>query len=258
MADLILREWDGKRIRIRADRYVCLTDMAKASKKKFQDWFRLESAKSYLSALSAKAGIPALDLVQVTKGGAYPGTWGHPKVALRFAQWCSEEFAVQIDEWIDELLTTGTVSIASAPKVFSLDMAVRRDPMDWEQMFMASWITEAERLTKWKWTWKVMSSFINSTVYAYLPVDIATLLRSLRDSHDKTLKLHQFLQPEIRSIVFDHLNTVEDLMRAAKGNMSLFELLMSNYFGRYKLIESDNDQLSLFEVETKYLPISTS
>jgi phage anti-repressor protein len=148
--------------------------------------------------------------------------------------------------------------IASTEKVFTLEMAVRRDPMDWEQMFMPTWIAEAERLTGWKWTWKAMSHFINATVYAYLPVDVATLLRSLRNSQDKTLKLHQFLQPEIREIVFDHLNTVEDLMRAAKGNLSLFELLMSNYFGRYKLIESDKDQLTLFEIETKYLPISAN
>ena len=42
------------------------------------------------------------------------GTWGHPKVAIRFAQWCSDNFAVQVDIWIDQLLTSGKVVINSA------------------------------------------------------------------------------------------------------------------------------------------------
>jgi hypothetical protein len=57
-------------------------------------------------------------LVETWKGGnnlSKGGTWGHPKVAIRFAQWCSDDFAIQVDTWIDELLTTGQVTIAQAP-----------------------------------------------------------------------------------------------------------------------------------------------
>lgn len=260
---IVLRSFRENHIRIRPeDRYVCLTDMAKATGKLLADWTRLKKTESYLNTISAVMGIPITEMVQTIQGGTpeSQGTWGHPKVALRFAQWCSDEFAVQVDQWIDELLTTGSVSLHPGEKVYSLDMVVRRDPMEWERMFTPDWITEAERLTGWKWTWKPMSGFIMSTVYAYLPLDVVLELRKLNPYNEngkRVFKHHQFFQPEIREIVSTHLDKVETLMKGAKGNLSLFEMLMSNHFGRYKLIESDPDQIPLFEVETRYLPRKT-
>ena len=111
----IIKSWNKKTIRIREDRYVNLTDMAQSSGKFFADYSRLVSTKSYFKTLSSVMGIPITSLVQVIQGGKAQdqGTWGHPKVALRFAQWCSDEFAVQVDCWIDELLTTGKVELAA-------------------------------------------------------------------------------------------------------------------------------------------------
>ncbi|MCT7971176.1 KilA-N domain-containing protein [Laspinema olomoucense] len=116
----LIKSWNGKIIRIRGNRYVSLTDMAIACGKSLSHWTENKSTHSYLAALSTKTGIPAMAqnqdfqaLVEITKGGndlAQTGTWGHPKVAIRFAQWCSDEFAVQVDCWIDELLTTGVVA----------------------------------------------------------------------------------------------------------------------------------------------------
>lgn len=105
----IVRSYNGKTIRIREDKYACLTDMATAAGKKLNDWYRLKSAESYLATLSSITGIPAIELLEIGEGNQ--PTWGHPKVSIRFAQWCSDEFAVQVDFWIDELVTTGTVSI---------------------------------------------------------------------------------------------------------------------------------------------------
>lgn len=70
--------------------------MAQATNKKVNDWTRLESAKSYLVALSTSTGIPVDRLVNTKLDGANEdrGTWAHRKVAIRFAQWCSDEFAV--------------------------------------------------------------------------------------------------------------------------------------------------------------------
>jgi KilA-N domain len=84
--------------------------MATASGKRLSSWTQLDKANSYLQTLSAITGIPVINLLVVGEGNQ--PTWGHPKVALRFAQWCSDELAVQVDTWIDELLTTGSVSIA--------------------------------------------------------------------------------------------------------------------------------------------------
>ena len=85
----LIKNWNDRAIRIRSDRYVSLTDMAQASGKLFGHWNNLKSTKSYLQALESVIGIAITDLVQVSQGGdpQNQGTWGQPKVAIRFAQW---------------------------------------------------------------------------------------------------------------------------------------------------------------------------
>jgi phage antirepressor YoqD-like protein len=109
----LIKNWNDRAIRIRSDRYVSLTDMAQATGKRVNNWLRLDSTKSYLSALESVTHLRATDLLQVIQGGdsQKQGTWGHPKAAIRFAQWCSDEFAVQVDIWTDELMTTGKVEL---------------------------------------------------------------------------------------------------------------------------------------------------
>jgi hypothetical protein len=119
------KNYNGRTIRIREDKYVCLTDMAVASGKRLSNWTQTDKAKSYLETLSVATGITVPLLLEVTDGTP---TWGHPKVALRFAQWCSDEFAVQVDFWIDELVNTGSVSIAPQPQ---RQLAPQRDLLDY-------------------------------------------------------------------------------------------------------------------------------
>ena len=126
----IVKSYNGTTIRIREDQYVCLTDMATAARKKLNDWCRLKSSESYLETLSAIAGIPVIELLEVGEGNQ--PTWGHPKISIRFAQWCSDDFAVQVDFWIDELMTNGTVSIAPQPEPeHQRRLAPQRDLIDY-------------------------------------------------------------------------------------------------------------------------------
>lgn len=47
------KEWNGRKIRIRPeDRYVCLTDLAKAAGKRFNNWWQSDDAKDYVEKLS--------------------------------------------------------------------------------------------------------------------------------------------------------------------------------------------------------------
>lgn len=115
----IIKNWNNKSIRIRSDRYVSLTDMAQATGKRVNNWLRLDSTKSYLATLSRSAHLSADQLVQVNESTGRNedrGTWGHPKVSIRFAQWCNDEFAVWVDTQIDELMTTGKVELAKPEK----------------------------------------------------------------------------------------------------------------------------------------------
>jgi KilA-N domain len=109
----IIREYNGKTVRQREDGYLSATDMCLAFGKLFGGWNRLESTKEYLKALQNKhyANQHNGQLVEIKVGGTpeTTGTWVHRKVALRLAQWLSPDFAVQVDEWIEELLTKGYV-----------------------------------------------------------------------------------------------------------------------------------------------------
>jgi KilA-N domain len=120
----IIKNWNGREIRIRQeDRYVCITDIAKATGKRTNDWARTKESAEYLQALEAAlgtiAGKSAMALVADFKDrDGTPSTWAHPKVAIRFAQWCSAEFSVQVDFWLDELLSTGSVSVEKEEENF--------------------------------------------------------------------------------------------------------------------------------------------
>lgn len=59
--------------------------------------------------------FPDKNLSTIIKGGnvSQQGTWAHQKIALRVAQKLSTDFAIWVDDKIEELLTTGNTSISS-------------------------------------------------------------------------------------------------------------------------------------------------
>lgn len=87
------------------------TEMAKPFGKKATHFLRLDSTEQYIDALKKRVAIS--QLVKVVHGDR-GGTWFHQKIALRFAQWLSPEFAIWVDEKIEELLTKGRTEIAPA------------------------------------------------------------------------------------------------------------------------------------------------
>lgn len=97
----------------RRDGYVNLTQMGQASGKLVGTWRQNQDTQDYLDELSSTIGIPIVDLL-FTVNDAPVGqrhTWGHPRVALKFAAWCNKKFEVQVYEWIEELRTTGVVDL---------------------------------------------------------------------------------------------------------------------------------------------------
>ena len=110
----LVKSYNGKNIRINPEtKYVCITDMAFASGKQSSDWTRLKKTDELKLALATKVNIPLRELVviQVDEHGT-SSTWAHPKLSIQFAQWCSPMFALQVSDWMDELMTKGSVSIA--------------------------------------------------------------------------------------------------------------------------------------------------
>lgn len=87
------------------------TEMAKPFDKLPADFIRLKSTQEFIEALCNRYGISHNEVVKVIQGGAIQGTWFHQKLGLRYAQWLSPDFAVWVDEKIEELLTTGKATI---------------------------------------------------------------------------------------------------------------------------------------------------
>lgn len=63
-----------------------------------------------IDALVLKVGIPAIKLIDSTKG-RYGGSWIHPDLAVQLTQWISPLFSLQVSSWVRELALTGNVSL---------------------------------------------------------------------------------------------------------------------------------------------------
>lgn len=110
---ILTRTHDGKEIRQRWNGYLCLTDMASAYNKRANNWLKSDDTVEYLRELESVTNISNLIETVEGKGG---GTWGHPKVAIRFAQWVDVRFAIQVDTWIEELLVKRTLTLPKTPE----------------------------------------------------------------------------------------------------------------------------------------------
>ena len=111
--NLIKHSYNGAIVSQDSDSYVSLTDMAKASGKKVNDYLRLGTTEDYFSEFSTDTGIPVSALVKTFKGGSgKQGTWAHPEIAIDFAQWCSSKFKV----WANRTLRGVIAQPKSEPK----------------------------------------------------------------------------------------------------------------------------------------------
>lgn len=122
--------------------YVNVTEMAKIFGKDQFDFFRHKTAVEYIQALSRSTGIPESELKYVVQGGNQreshrsensrngefaenspnkgkvdQGTFCHPKLAIRFAQWLNADFAVWVDGKILEIINPTPSKTNEAPLV---------------------------------------------------------------------------------------------------------------------------------------------
>lgn len=92
--------------------YVNMTHVAKSfPNKNLSKILRSREISEYVSIFSRITNVQPTDLVIIMNGGSNSGTWVHSKIAIRVAQKLSPEFAIWVDNNIEELLTKGHVSL---------------------------------------------------------------------------------------------------------------------------------------------------
>lgn len=109
MQNVIPFEYQGHLVHFSTEGWINATNIAKRFGKRPAKWLELPSTKSYMAALAkalGKTDVRKSDfgLVRAQKGGTQQGTWLHPKLAVSFARWLDDDFAVWCDLHIDSLL----------------------------------------------------------------------------------------------------------------------------------------------------------
>lgn len=107
---LLQRDYHGHVVTYRDDGWFNATEAAARFGKKPSDWLRLPSTDDYISALCRQLRSEKISLLNVIRGGrSQPdGTWFHPKLAVPFARWLDDDFAVWCDLQIDEIIRGAT------------------------------------------------------------------------------------------------------------------------------------------------------
>jgi hypothetical protein len=111
---------------------VNLTKIGKACEKLVGNWLKSTATKEYLQAFKDfNPDIPN-GITTIQGGSEGQGTWGHPKIAIRFAQWISPSFAVWCDSALNTLFQEGSVSIQkpALPQTFAEALRLAADQQE--------------------------------------------------------------------------------------------------------------------------------
>jgi hypothetical protein len=103
---LVVLEYQGHPITYQEDGWFNATEAAAKFARRPGDWLKLPSTDDYLSALCRQLRREKISLLKVIRGGRNrpDGTWLHPKLAIPFARWLDDDFAVWCDFQIDTLI----------------------------------------------------------------------------------------------------------------------------------------------------------
>jgi hypothetical protein len=100
----ILLPYQGETLTFTGDGWFNATEAAVAFGKRPVDWLALDSTKEYIIVLANMLKCEKSSLLKTRRGKNGGGTWFHPKLAVRFAQWLDVKFAIWCDLQIDDLL----------------------------------------------------------------------------------------------------------------------------------------------------------
>lgn len=103
MGQIIECQYQGHQITLQSDGWFNATQAAEQWGRRVDHWRENQETKDYLAALCEITNTPVSGYLK-TKRGSGGGTWLHPKLAVRFAQWLDPKFAIWCDAQIDTLV----------------------------------------------------------------------------------------------------------------------------------------------------------
>lgn len=105
MSKIIQADFNGQAMRFTADGWFNATGAAEKYGKRPIDWLNQDGVREYITALADMLKCEPGSLLK-TKRGNNGGTWLHPKLAVRFAQWLDVRFAIWCDMQIDSIVSS--------------------------------------------------------------------------------------------------------------------------------------------------------
>lgn len=103
MTALITKTFNNVPFVFREDGWFNMTKAAQHFGKRLDSFMKSPETRDYIEALETSPTIRG-NAVQAIRGGATPGTWAHPKLAVFFARWLDVRFAVWCDAMIEDIL----------------------------------------------------------------------------------------------------------------------------------------------------------
>lgn len=103
MVKLIKADFDGQVMQFNDSGWFNATVAADRFGKRPVNWLELDSTVRYMTSMSSALKVDKSDLLDIKKGRG-GGTWMHPKLAISFARWLSDDFAVWCDLQIDKII----------------------------------------------------------------------------------------------------------------------------------------------------------
>ena len=229
MTSIIKYDFQGRLHSFSADGWFNATEAADRFGKLPNEWLRLPGTISYLEAFKRKYGnIPHLK----TRRGAGGGTWLHPKLAVRFAQWLNDDFAVWCDEQIDAIIRNG---IQAEGNVNLLPLLLRDAVDAWEVRFKPCYYQALAHITRTIYTGHangtpaLYGAITDKWVYScLLPDEVHGELKLRRHMSQK---MHQWLTDGGQALLDRQIALVQGIA-STSTDMRDFEARMMLVSGR--------------------------
>ncbi|WP_075180572.1 KilA-N domain-containing protein [Pantoea sp. 1.19] len=238
MSNIIPIQFEGHPMRFNEDGWFDATTAADKFGKEPAQWLRLPETVRYLHALEVRYGKITYVKTSRARKDRGGGTWLHPKLAVRFAQWLSVDFEIWCDEQIDAIIrNAGYQSDDERIKaIFLLDKS-----QPWEKRFSEPFyaaLFKMSGLPRHRPGRRPALFGMISAKWIYgpvLPPEVYAEVKSRLAAGDK---IHQYLKPDALRLVENQIIAVTGIANGCSDYRDFEARCMSAFTvkGQMKLL----------------------